>query len=90
MSNTDKDILIEKRAADLQTDDLVDMEATVFPFEYTDPLAEFEFGRVDETEPETPTCLVIHFVNMTSVAVDPEMLVKVKTPAKRRKRAVSC
>jgi hypothetical protein len=64
------------KARDLREDDLVDMiESNVihpFPFNYTDELAEYEYGNVDEIEWEGDNCVVISFANLTAVAVSPE------------------
>ncbi len=72
------------KVRDLKIDDKVDME-NVHP-DYKDPLAEFEYGIVDTIEQETPDCFVIHFANMTSIALPPEQELQVDdaTPETRK------
>ncbi len=63
-----------KHARNLQEGDLVDLQDAEYPlpFEYDEPRAEFEYGEVDSIEWETDDCLVVHFINLGSLAIDPD------------------
>ena len=62
-------------ASELREGDHVDMiESNTldpFSFVYTDELAEYEMGCVDEIDWESEDCIAIYFDNLTAVAVSP-------------------
>jgi len=62
------------KAGELTEGAFVDMieSAVLLPFEYTDELAEYEYGIVDEIEWEGDNCVVISFTNLTAIAVSAE------------------
>ena len=68
-----------KKAGQLKIGDKVDLDFSKLPFPYNDPLKEFEYGIVDSIEPETDDCIVVHFENMTSIAVSPEITLVVSS-----------
>ena len=60
----------KKKVRDLVAGELVDMNETICQqFNYRDPLAEFELGRVDEVTQENPDCWVVNFENLTAIAL---------------------
>jgi hypothetical protein len=60
------------KVRDLKQGDLVDMEKSIFPFDYPDSLAAFEYGKVQEIQEETPDCFLLVFENLPSVAISPK------------------
>lgn len=70
--------LTPTKVRDLKPGDKVDLDCSL-PFEYDEPLKEFEYGIVDEVTPETPNCFVIVFENLTAIALGPDYQLMVAT-----------
>lgn len=75
-----------KKASELQEGDLVDLEATRFPFKYDNPLAAEIYGQVGTIIEETPTCLVFDFGDLGTVAVNPDQKFQVAKQAERKRK----
>ena len=70
---------MEKQVKDLVPGDQVDLTGTVCrQFNYHNVMAEFEYGWVNEVVEETPDCFVVHFENLSAIALPPDFLVDVK------------
>lgn len=75
-----------KKASELQEGDLVDLEATRFPFKYNNPLAAEMYGQVGTIIEETPTCLVFDFGDLGTVAVNPDQKFQVFKQAEHKRK----